>query len=249
MRENDEEMVKNLYDALVNADSEQEVSDLCNQIILLDPENPNAKVMKAVILMEQYWESKIEESLDDYDDDSLDEVYVRANKVLELLTGITRTDEITEEIKHNFSSMYGDFLDEWGRQTVKHGSKIRDRLSKQHSESLLMQIVALFPSHVERQQRKNMKFFLEKIALLSWLQSNPMFLEELSLLYKSRTVGYKTLKNVTKLLIKLNKGIDKKSEAGVAVKKLKKAFRIRKLLRNIVWYILLAAYFIPILFL
>lgn len=114
MTENVDGMMKKLMDALANdSSSVQEVTDLCNQILVLNPDNPNARVMKASLLMYQYEDSKFEESgLEDYEDDSLVEVGKKAIEVVELLTGITRPNEITEEIKNNFSLTYATFLDE-----------------------------------------------------------------------------------------------------------------------------------------
>ena len=233
MTENIEEMLKKLHDALENDGSIEEVKDLCNQILILDPENPNAKIMKAAISLLIYYESKDEESeLEDFDDDSLDVAEKVATEVLELLTGITRIDEITEASKSNFSSSYGVFLDEWGRQRIKHGHHSRNR----NTESLLVSIINLFPSRVERQQNKKKKFFLEELVQLPWLQTYPEFLEEFNLLFKSRTIGYKILKDAAKLLIKVNKDVDKTSELGIATKKLKRAVRRKKIWKGIKWF-------------
>lgn len=230
MTENVDGMMKKLMDALANdSSSVQEVTDLCNQILVLNPDNPNARVMKASLLMYQYEDSKFEESgLEDYEDDSLVEVGKKAIEVVELLTGITRPNEITEEIKNNFSSTYATFLDEWGRQSLKHGSHSRNVLQRKHSESLIVAIMCWFPSRIEREQNKKMKLFLEQISQFSWLQNYPDFFEYFRFLFKSRTVDYKIYKNAAKLLIKAHKGIDKKSDLGVAVRKFKRAFMIRK---------------------
>ena len=237
MTENIEEMLKKLHDALENDGSIEEVKDLCNQILILDPENPNAKIMKAAISLLIYYESKDEESeLEDFDDDSLDVAEKVATEVLELLTGITRIDEITEASKSNFSSIYGDFLDEWGRQSLKHGSHSRNVLQRKHSESLIVAIMIWFPSRIEREQNKKMKLFLEQISQFSWLQTYPEFLEEFNLLFKSRTIGYKILKDAVKLLIKVNKDVDKTSELGIATKKLKRAVRRKKIWKGIKWF-------------
>lgn len=230
MTENVDGMMKKLMDALANdSSSVQEVTDLCNQILVLNPDNPNARVMKASLLMYQYEDSKFEESgLEDYEDDSLVEVGKKAIEVVELLTGITRPNEITEEIKNNFSSTYATFLDEWGRQSLKHGSHSRNVLQRKHSESLIVAIMCWFPSRIEREQNKKMKLFLEQISQFSWLQNYPDFFENFRFLFKSRTVDYKIYKNAAKILIKAHKGIDKKSDLGVAVRKFKRAFMIRK---------------------
>lgn len=230
MTENVDGMMKKLMDALANdSSSVQELTDLCNQILVLNPDNPNARVMKASLLMYQYEDSKFEESgLEDYEDDSLVEVGKKAIEVVELLTGITRPNEITEEIKNDFSLTYATFLDEWGRQSLKHGSHSRNVLQRKHSESLIVAIMCWFPSRIEREQNKKMKLFLEQISQFSWLQNHPDFFEYFRFLFKSRTVDYKIYKNAAKLLIKVHKGIDKKSELGVAVRKFKRAFMIRK---------------------
>lgn len=230
MTENVDGMMKKLMDALANdSSSVQEVTDLCNQILVLNPDNPNARVMKASLLMYQYEDSKFEESgLEDYEDDSLVEVGKKAIEVVELLTGITRPNEITEEIKNNFSLTYATFLDEWGRQSLKHGSHSRNVLQRKHSESLIVAIMCWFPSRIEREQNKKMKLFLEQISQFSWLQNHPDFFENFRFLFKSRTVDYKIYKNAAKILIKAHKGIDKKSDLGVAVRKFKRAFMIRK---------------------
>lgn len=73
-----------------------------------------------------------------------------------------------------------------------------------------------------------MKLFLEQISQFSWLQNHPDFFENFRFLFKSRTVDYKIYKNAAKILIKAHKGIDKKSDLGVAVRKFKRAFMIRK---------------------
>lgn len=238
MTENIEEMMKKLSDALENDGSIEEVKDLCNQILILDPENPNAKIMKAAISLLIYYESKDEESgLEDFDDDSLDVAEKVATEVLELLTGITRIDEITEASKSNFSSIYGDFLDEWGRQSLKHGSHSLDVFQRKHSESLIVEIMCWFPSRIEREQNKKMKLFLEQISQFSWLQNHPEFLEEFNLLFKSKTVGFKILKDAAKLLIKINKDVDKTSELGIATKKLKRTVRRKKIWKGIKWFI------------
>ncbi len=230
MTENVDGMMKKLMDALANdSSSVQELTDLCNQILVLNPDNPNARVMKASLLMYQYEDSKFEESgLEDYEDDSLVEVGKKAIEVVELLTGITRPNEITEEIKNDFSLTYATFLDEWGRQSLKHGSHSRNVLQRKHSESLIVAIMCWFPSRIEREQNKKMKLFLEQISQFSWLQNHPDFFEYFRFLFKSRTVDYKIYKNAAKLLIKAHKGIDKKSDLGVAVRKFKRAFMIRK---------------------
>lgn len=244
MTEKIEEMLKKLHDALENDGSIEEVKDLCNQILILDPENPNAKIMKAAISLLIYCESKDEESgLEDFDDDSLDVAEKVATEVLELLTGITRIDEITEASKSNFSSIYGDFLDEWGRQSLKHGHHSRNR----NTESLLVSIINLFPSRVEKQQNQKMKFFIDKLVQLPWLQTYPEFLVEFNLLFKSKTVGYKILKDATKLLIKVNKDVDKKSELGLATKKLKRIVRRKMIFKIILWWFILTV-IIPMFF-
>ncbi len=233
MTEKIEEMLKKLHDALENDGSIEEVKDLCNQILILDPENPNAKIMKAAISLLIYYESKDEESgLEDFDDDSLDVAEKVATEVLELLTGITRIDEITEASKSNFSSIYGDFLDEWGRQRIKHGHHSRNR----NTESLLVSIINLFPSRVEKQQNQKMKFFLDKLVQLPWLQTYSGFLEEYAYLFKSRTIGYKILKDATKLLINVNKDVDKKTELGIAAKNLKKIVIRKNIFKGIKWF-------------
>lgn len=248
MTEKIEEMLKKLHDALENDGSIEEVKDLCNQILILDPENPNAKIMKAAISLLIYYESKDEESgLEDFDDDSLDVAEKVATEVLELLTGITRIDEITEASKSNFSSIYGDFLDEWGRQSLKHGSHSRNVLQRKHSESLIVAIMCWFPSRIEREQNKKMKLFLEQISQFSWLQNHPAFLEEFNLLFKSKTVGYKILKDAAKLLIKVNKDVDKKSELGLATKKLKRIVRRKMIFKIILWWFILTV-IIPMFF-
>lgn len=237
MTEKIEEMLKKLHDALENDGSIEEVEGLCNQILILDPENPNAKIMKAALLMEQYWESKLDESgLEDYDDDSLIEVEKTVREVLDLIVGITRTDEISEEMAGEFSSMYADFLDEWGRQSLKHGSHSRNVLQRKHSESLIVAIMCWFPSRIEREQNKKMKLFLDKLVQLSCLQTNPRFLEEFTSLFKSKTVNYKILKDAAKLLIKVNKDVDKTSELGIETKKLKRAVRRKKIWKGIKWF-------------
>lgn len=248
MTENIEEMLKKLHDALENDGSIEEVKDLCNQILILDPENPNAKIMKAAISLLIYYESKDEESgLEDFDDDSLDVAEKVATEVLELLTGITRIDEITEASKSNFSSIYGDFLDEWGRQSLKHGSHSRNVLQRKHSESLIVAIMCWFPSRIEREQNKKMKFFIDKLVQLPWLQTYPEFLVEFNLLFKSKTVGYKILKDATKLLIKVNKDVDKKSVLGLATKKLKRIVRRKMIFKIILWWFILTV-IIPMFF-
>lgn len=248
MTENIEEMLKKLHDALENDGSIEEVEGLCNQILILDPENPNAKIMKAAISLLIYCESKDEESgLEDFDDDSLDVAEKVATEVLELLTGITRIDEITEEMTSEFSSVYAVFLDEWGRQSLKHGSHSRNVLQRKHSESLIVAIMCWFPSRIEREQNKKMKFFIDKLVQLPWLQTYPEFLEEFNLLFKSKTVGYKILKDATKLLIKVNKDVDKKSELGLATKKLKRIVRKKMIFKIILWWFILTV-IIPMFF-
>lgn len=248
MTEKIEEMLKKLHDALENDGSIEEVEGLCNQILILDPENPNAKIMKAAISLLIYCESKDEESgLEDFDDDSLDVAEKVATEVLELLTGITRIDEITEEMTSEFSSVYAVFLDEWGRQSLKHGSHSRNVLQRKHSESLIVAIMCWFPSRIEREQNKKMKFFIDKLVQLPWLQTYPEFLEEFNLLFKSKTVGYKILKDATKLLIKVNKDVDKKSELGLATKKLKRIVRKKMIFKIILWWFILTV-IIPMFF-
>ena len=232
MTENIEDMMNKLQSALDN-DNLQEAVDYCNQKLVLDPENPNAKILKAALLMMQYWDSKQDESgLEDYDDDSLIEVEKTVSEVLDLIVGITRTDEIPEEMAREFSSVYADFLDEWGRQALKHGHASKNW----GTERLLLSIINLFPSKIEREQYKNMKVFLENITQLSCLQTNPRFLEEFTSLFKSKTVNYKILKDAAKLLIKVNKDVDKKSELGIATKKLKRAVRRKKIWKGIKWF-------------
>ena len=243
MTENIEDMMNKLQSALDN-DNLQEAVDYCNQKLVLDPENPNAKILKAALLMMQYCDSKQDESgLEDYDDDSLIEVEKTVSEVLDLIVGITRTDEIAEEMASEFSSVYDDFLDEWGRQRIKHGHHSRNR----NTESLLVSIKNLFPSRVEKQQNQKMKFFLDKLVQLPWLQTYSGFLEEYAYLFKSRTIGYKILKDATKLLIKVNKDVDKKSELGLATKNLKRIVR-RKMIFKIILLCFILTVIIPMFF-
>ena len=182
MTENIEDMMNKLQSALDN-DNLQEAVDYCNQKLVLDPENPNAKILKAALLMMQYCDSKQDEGLEDYDDDSLIEVEKTVSEVLDLIVGITRTDEIPEEMAREFSSVYAVFLDEWGRQSLKHGSHSRNVLQRKDSESLIVAIMCWFPSRIEREQNKKMKLFLDKLVQLSCLQTNPRFLEEFTSLF------------------------------------------------------------------
>ena len=246
MTENIEDMMNKLQSALDN-DNLQEAVDYCNQKLVLDPENPNAKILKAALLMMQYCDSKQDEGLEDYDDDSLIEVEKTVSEVLDLIVGITRTDEIPEEMTSEFSSVYADFLDEWGRQSLKHGSHSRNVLQRKHSESLIVAIMCWFPSRIEREQNKKMKLFLDKLVQLPWLQTYSGFLEEYAYLFKSRTIGYKILKDATKLLIKVNKDVDKKSELGLATKKLKRIVRRKMIFKIILWCFILTV-IIPMFF-
>ena len=59
MTENIEEMLKKLHDALENDGSIEEVKDLCNQILILDPENPNAKIEKELLLFRDSFGSSL----------------------------------------------------------------------------------------------------------------------------------------------------------------------------------------------
>ena len=237
MPENIEEMMKEAKEALVN-DETQEALDLCNKVIVLDPENPNAKIMKAVIPLMLYNEEKSKESgLKDYDTNSLEEAWEIADEVSRLLIGITRISEITEEYKYNITDNILDFLDYWRIQIVKHEHNAKDY----ESESLIVAIMKLFPSRREKLQRKKMKLFLNNISQLSWLQNYSFFIESIAFIIKKnqRLAKIKIVNDAAKLLINVNKDVNINSELGIATNKLKNAIRKRKILKAVKWLVIL----------
>ena len=233
MTENIEEMMKKANDFLLENDNIQEAIELYKQVLVLDPENQNARLSIAGLMMELYVEKKEEETdFDEFDGDSLIEAESIANKVLELLNAITRTDENLHE--YDISNQIINFTNQWDIQSLKHGEHSKSN----KNNSILVSIINDFPSKIQRQQRKKIKNFLEKIAQFSWEQNNPLFLEwvEFSIKNKLLIVKDKIVDDTAKLLINVNKDVDNKSELGIATKKLKKALKRRKFFRGIKFF-------------
>lgn len=229
MTENIENMMKEAKDAFDN-DNFKQCMDLCNQMLILNPSYADGKILMISTLIAIYYADFEKEGY------SFDKAESFANEILEILKSINNAESITEDFE-GFEYFVWEFIEEWikGKNHKEHED--HEREEREIGDSTIKQWIweyhVWFGSRKERQERKKIKSFVDELSQVTWLQTRSEFIEDLALMVK---YYYKIVKDAAKLLIKINKDVDKTSELGIATKKLKRAVRRKKIWKGIKWF-------------
>lgn len=229
MSENIVDMIKKAQDTFDN-DNFHQCMDLCNHLLVLEPEYADAKILKILTLIEIYYSDF------DKDEFSFDRAESLANEILGILKSINSLDSITEDFQ-GFEFFVWDFIEEWIIGKNHKAYENHEREEREIGDSTIKQWIweyhVWFGSRKERLERNKIKSYIDELSQISWLQTSPEFLKHLAVMVKYR---YKFVKNTAKLLLKVNKDIDKTTELGIATKKLKRAVRRKKIWKGIKWF-------------
>ena len=230
MTENIEEMMKKAKDAFDN-DNFKQCMDLCNQMLILNPSYADGKILMISTLIAIYYADFEKEGY------SFDKAESFANEILEILKSINNAESITEDFE-GFEYFVWEFIEEWIKGKNHKEYEDYEREEREIGDSTIKQWIweyhVWFGSRKERQERKKIKSFVDELSQVTWLQTRSEFIEDLAPMVK---YYYKIVKDAAKLLIKINKDVDKTSELGIATKKLKRTVRRKKIWKGIKWFI------------
>ncbi len=232
MTENIEDMMNEAKEAFDN-DNFKQCMDLCNQMLILNPSYADGKILMISTLIAIYYADFEKEGY------SFDKAESFANEILEILKSINNAESITEDFE-GFEYFVWEFIEKWIKGKNHKELEDHEREEREIGDSTIKQWIweyhVWFGSRKERQERKKIKSFVDELSQVTWLQTRSEFIEDLALMVK---YYYKIVKDAAKLLIKVNKDVDKKSELGIATKKLKRAVRKKKIWKVILWFLIL----------
>lgn len=231
MTENVKEILKKAVEALDSGNA-NECIDYCEQAFSLEPEDSNVKIMKAVSILITYNYS-----------DALQKV-CDARDILKTITDVQNIEEYYKVVL--VDTVYA-IRNCWEKDNRLGKNLGRDlRMVKSDQDDFITKILTIllflpFGIFDKVMGKKNIRYFMENIIELSWLQSSPVFFEAtIENMNDKRIKDYSFIKK----LIKINK--EKDGETKDLIEQLDIVFRKyrrrRRIMKLIKWIILIVAF-------